>query len=398
MIGAGTEQVPVIDVAHELDVEVIAVDGDPRAPGFAAADACYPLDLGDVAAIVDRARAHRCRFILPAPLGAFLVTVGAVNDALGFRGLSERAARNCTDKERAHRCLREACLPVADSASVSETTTSAVAAAAERLGYPVVVKPSRGSGSRGVFVARDRRELDAWLPHHLEERARLPAPQHTLVERHIAGRELGVDGAMIGAELHLVLVRDKELTPLPHRLGHGYLAPADIDGPTAAALEDALARAARAVGLRDCLLHADVIVDGSGGPHVIELAGRPSGFHIASRMIPAAIDVSPMREMIAHLLGDRPALAPRCRRGSVLRMLHAEAGTLRAVSGIEEAAAMPGVVACETYLGRGDVIHPPVDGRTGFRCGYLLTAGADRAEAEDRWQAAASRIRWEMET
>jgi biotin carboxylase len=397
LIGAGREQVPVIDVAHELDVAVVAVDGDARAPGLAAADTSYALDLGDVDGIVDRARAHACRFVLPAPIGAFLVTVGAVNDALGFPGLSERAARNSTDKELAYRCLREASLPVADRVSVCEAHPVALAAAAERLGYPVVVKPSRGSGSRGVFVAQDRAELDALLPWHLEERARLPAPQATVVECLVVGRELGIDGVMIGAEFGLILIRDKDLTALPHRVGYGYLAPAAIDEPTAATVADAVGRAARSFGLRDCLLHADVIVDRGGGAHIIELAGRPAGFHITSRMIPATLGVSPMREIISLMLGEQPDLAPRCHHGSVLRMLRAEPGTFRSVTGIEEALAMPGVVACENHLRRGDVVQPMVDGRTGFRCGYLLATAPDRAQAEQRWQAAASRIRWEME-
>jgi biotin carboxylase len=397
LIGAGTEQVPVIDVAHQLDVEVIAVDGDPRAPGFALADEAYPLDLRDVDGIVERARAHGCRFVLPAPLGAFLVTVGEVNETLGLPGLSAAAARNCVDKDRAAGCLREASLPAAEGVSVSETHPAAVKAAAERLGYPVVVKPSRGSGSRGVFVAGTRADLDALLPWHLEERARLPAPQATFVERVIAGREIGIDGAMIGAEFYLVLVRDKELTPLPYRLGRGYLAPAAIDEPSRQAVADAVRRAARTFGLRDCLLHADVIVDRDGAAHVIEMAGRPSGFHITSRMIPATLGMSPLREIISHLLGDTADLTPRQHHGSVLRMLRAEPGTVRAVTGIEAALAMPGVVACETFLGPGDVVVPQVDGRTGFRCGYLLSAAPDRAGAERCWQTAAGAIHWEME-
>jgi biotin carboxylase len=397
LIGAGQEQLPVIDVAHELDVAVVAIDGDAAAPGLAAADTAYVLDLRDIAAIVDRARSHACRFVLPAPIGAFLVTVGAVNDALGFRGLSEQAALRCVDKERAARSLRQAGLPAADSVAVVDTAPAAVAAAVERLGYPVVVKPSRGSGSRGVFVARGAADLDAWLPYHLAERARLPAPQTTLVERQIVGREFGVDGAMIGADFHLVLIRDKELTPLPHRLGYGVFAPADIDERTGATIAETVGRAATGFGLRDCLLNADVIVDQAGTAWVIELTGRPSGFHISSRMIPAALGVSPMRELISLLLGDRADLTPRRRSGSVLRMLGADTGTFRSVSGIEQALAMPGVVACETYLRPGDVVQPMVDGRTGFRCGFLLTAGPDRAEAERRWREAASCIRWEME-
>lgn len=398
LIGAGQEQVPVIDIAHELDVAVVAVDGDAAAPGFAGADASYALDLRDIDGIIDRARAHGCSFVLPAPIGAFLVTVGAVNDALGFRGVSERAALNCVDKERANRCLREASLPAADSATVVEPAPAAVAAAVERLGYPVVVKPSRGSGSRGVFVAQGPADLDAQLAYHIEERARLPAPQTTLVERQIVGHEFGVDGAMIGADFRLVLIRDKQLTPLPHRLGYGVFAPADIDERTRSTIADTVGRAAAGFGLSDCLLNADVIVDENGSAWVIELTGRPSGFHITSKMIPAALGMSPMREIISLLLGDRADLSPRRRWGSVLRMLQAETGTLRSVSGIGEALAMPGVVACETYLRPGDVIQPMVDGRTGFRCGFLLTAAPDRAQAEQRWREAASCIRWEMET
>src|SRR5215813_2327997 len=98
-IGAGPEQVHSIRVAKSLGHRVIAVDRNPAAPGGSYADSMLAVDIANEAEVVDVARRHGVELVVPAPIGRYLTTVGAVNDALGLRGVSRRSASSCVDKQ-----------------------------------------------------------------------------------------------------------------------------------------------------------------------------------------------------------------------------------------------------------------------------------------------------------
>ncbi len=76
---------------------------------------------------------------------------------LGLPGLTPRAARLCRDKPAMKEALRRAGLPCAESAAAS--SIAELAAFAERIGYPLIVKPRAGLGSVGTFRVESARQL-----------------------------------------------------------------------------------------------------------------------------------------------------------------------------------------------------------------------------------------------
>ena len=389
-IGAGIEQLPVIRLAQQMGLHVTAVDGDPKAVGLLVAARSRVMDIRNSDAVIQFAKDRNIRCLLPVPLGAILTTVGAVNDALKFRGISEASAQACTDKHVAHHLLTEAGIPIPKFAIA--TTERDIAAIADRtIGFPVVLKPRSGSGSQGVFVARSISELHDWLPWHLEQRLKNNPSNHTIVEQFIPGQEVGVDGVIVDDQYASLLIRDKEVTDLPFRLPYAFLAPTQLSEATQHHVSAIVARAVAALGLRNCLVHADVILADDGKVYVVDISGRPSGFNISTRMIPEAIGVDPIRQTIQLSLGFAAAFQPMYQRGTVLRMLSAPQGYLHAVEGMEQVRQLPGVVAAETFLHPGDLIQ---ERRTGaaYAVGYLLTTADTRDEANLLWQQAAQSI------
>ncbi|MFC4909657.1 lysine biosynthesis protein LysX [Actinomadura gamaensis] len=81
----------------------------------------------------------------------------------------------CGDKLRTSLALERAGVPAPRTAVALAPEEGA--GAAERLGYPVVIKPLAGSWGRLVAVARDRAAAEALLEH----RAALPSPQQHIV-------------------------------------------------------------------------------------------------------------------------------------------------------------------------------------------------------------------------
>ena len=117
-----------------------------------------PFDAAEVARVVgaharsrpvDRLETVEERLVEPA---------AAAREALGLPGLSAASAHLCRDKPAMKEALRRAGLPCAESAAAD--STRALAAFAERVGFPLVVKPRAGLGSQRTFRVESAVELE----------------------------------------------------------------------------------------------------------------------------------------------------------------------------------------------------------------------------------------------
>ncbi len=363
-IGAGREQEGAIRAAQRAGCRVVALDGDPTAPGLSIADAAVVVDLRDPRAVLNALRPWPVRAVAPAPVGRILGTIGAVNDALGMRGPSADSAMCCADKVRFHAALAAADLPRAEQRVASGR--EAIVRAVDEVGLPCVLKPARGSGSRGVVLVEPGDDVEKAISAHLEVE-----PETTLVETALQGPEVGVDAVVRNGVLHVVLVRDKELTPPPHRQVLAYTAPSVHDP---APIEAVLQAASTAVGLSDAMLHADVIMT-AGGPVVVEMAPRPAGLLLAERLVPALCDVDWMAWGVLLMLGEAPQAVPRPQRAGALRFLEARDGLVAAVPDVTRLEAMPGVVHAAVWCRVGDRLAPVRQASDVLARGVVITVG-----------------------
>ena len=65
------------------------------------------VDISDENAVTEALRVEKPDFLLTVPIGRYLTTTGAVNDALGLPGISRDMAELCTDKFKFHTKLNE---------------------------------------------------------------------------------------------------------------------------------------------------------------------------------------------------------------------------------------------------------------------------------------------------
>lgn len=361
-IGAGPEQLHAIRTAQRMGLRVVAVDRDPDAPGMAEADEAYVISTDQADEIAELAKATEVRLVLPAPIGRFLTTVGHVNDQLGLAGVSGAAARNCVDKRQAHLVLKAAGVPVADQVLVTGDVPVLT------FGFPVIIKPRFGAGSRGVQVCRSLDEVRL---------ARQAFEGDALIETVIDGAEYGVDGAVYEGRAEVWLVRRKQVTQGAYRADMAYVAVAEPD----AVIGETVLAAVRAVGLTDCLFHADVIVDAAGVAHIIELSGRPSGMNISAKLLPLATGVDVVASAIGYLSRQAafPA-APREVRPAALVYFPFEAGRVVSVGEVQAPAPWEGVVEIECPLKVGDQLQKPSGCADFLKRGYALMQGKTEAE------------------
>ncbi|MFE5097487.1 ATP-grasp domain-containing protein [Streptomyces sp. NPDC056638] len=352
------------------------------------------LDTGDLTAVLDACAALRADGGLAGVASSSEYFVAAAAEAAaGFgRPAADGAAiARCRDKESQRQALAAGQVPV--PAFQVATDVRAAVEAAERIGYPVVLKPVTGSGSVGVRLCRDRAEAEQWagelLGRATDERGN-PVPTRILVEAAVSGPEFSVetfDGAVVA-------VVAKHVGAEPYFVEIGHDIPAPVPDGTAEALGGTALKALTALGLGWGAAHTELRLS-ADGPVVIEVNPR-----LAGGMIPiavrAALGVDLVDAVIARASGQDLAPArPAAGHAAVRFLLARQEGRVAAVDGVEEAAKAPAVVAvtASTSVGRSvGITHSFQD-----RLACVVATGPDAAAAPRHAEAALGQITVHLE-
>lgn len=382
-IGAGPEQVPAIELGRRMGYRVVALDGNPQAPGLRCADIGIVVDLRNIEAVVCIAREAKASCVVPVPLGAVLTTVGAVNDAMGWRGISHRSAVACTDKTVMRMALSKG--GVRQPNFHITYSPKDVRAAVQALDLPVVLKPVRGSGSRGVALICSESDLDLQL-------AKAPASGQfkiadgILVESALPGSEYGVDAVVVGGECTVLSVRSKVICPPPHRVAIEYTGPMPIASTLFAEVQRTIQSAASLLELDHCMVHADLMIDPQeNSVSVIEISGRPSGFGLCFEMLPACLGINPVEQTIRMMLGHTFSFESRMARVGRLKGLFDRPGRLVAVGDLEAALKLPGVQLIHLPIALGDHVPPPHSGADWLGAGLAMIVADSLQELDALW-------------
>lgn len=213
LIGAGEESLHTIEKAQELGVFVTALDGNPKAAGLQAADEGLAVDISREDEVIKALQEEAPDFVITGPIGRYLTTAGAVNDAFQLRGINRQSAVWCTDKylfhEKLHaaglrdcHCERVPAFCGKDAAGVRQIVDHLMKKAEEEFSFPAILKPRYGSGSRGIFFLNSLEELRAALEElageNGEKDAGIPAAceEDYVLEEAVPGAEYGVDAAL----------------------------------------------------------------------------------------------------------------------------------------------------------------------------------------------------------
>lgn len=373
IIGASAEALHTIEKAHAYGLYVTALDGNPKAEGLKAADKGLVVDISDEKAVIEAVRMEKADFVLTVPIGRYLTTIGAVNDALGLPGISREAAVLCTDKLRFHQKLQKKKLRPCHCYGIGEGKDEA-AAGKLSFSYPAILKPRFGSGSRGIHMVAKEAELQAAL--------QAVKGEAYVLEECVAGEEYGVDGAVIQDCFHMVLLRKKENTPPPVRQAVGYFSVLPRD-PFRQQVYEYLEKVIACLGLKECLFHADII-RGKDGPFVIELSARPSGHNLHNLFTPLCTGIDMAEEYIRYRMGYPCHFDAENTRQMMIHYFDRQGKVTHVPSKYQAEQATEGtgisLICWECHIQEGEELLPVSDGHSVMGRGYFVLEGSNREE------------------
>jgi biotin carboxylase len=301
--------------------------------------------------LVDASQARKIRAIV-ATSEVTAEVAALASAALGLRHNPPFAARAAANKRIMREMLEQA------GVAAPRARTFSVACdpgqVAEDVKFPCVLKPLLLSASRGVIRADDRSSFCVAFARI----ARLLASpdlleldpvdaRRILVEPFVPGPEVAVEGLLSAHEgsaaFRTLAIFDKP-DPLdgPFFEETIYVTPSRLAPEVQADIREATGAAARAMGLRDGPVHAELRV-GPSGVQVIEVAARTIG-GLCSRALRFGAKTTLEEIVIRHAMDLPSAITDREGAAAGVMMIPIpRAGILDDVTGIEDAKETPGI-------------------------------------------------------
>lgn len=310
--------------------------------------------------------------------------------ALGLPANSPQAAQLARRKDLARAHLQAAGLPVPQHRTVS--LEQPIAPQLDGFPLPAVAKPVSLSGSRGVIRADTAEELLQACETIRGIAAELDNPEESgqlLLEQYIDGGEVAADGMLVGGVLQPLALFDKP-EPLvgPTFEESYYITPSRLDAALQARIWAILERACVSYGLQHGPVHAELRI-AEQGPVILEIAARTIGGECA-RMFDNSLPAS-MESLVLSAATGRPlTVIPPNRATGVLMIPIPRAGVLRRVEGVEQAAAVTGVVDVRIVAPVGHRLEVLPQGSSYL--GFIFAEADEPAAVEGALRAAHARL------
>ena len=358
-----------VKAAHVLGVDVVVASDRPNALQDALPDGLLTLDFSkpDVAAREVAAFAGHRPLDGVVPVDDPTTVVGAaIAQALGLPANSVESAQAALNKAVMRKLLTGAGVP--SPRYWLFTLDDDPAPVANTVPYPVVLKPTILSASRGVIRANDRaqfvdafRRIEAIL-RTSEIVAMGEEARQILVEEFVPGTEVALEGLLMKGDLQVLALFDKP-DPLdgPFFEETIYVTPSRLPATTQAAITDCTTAAAQALGLREGPVHAELRVN-EHGPWIVEIAARSIG-GLCSRTLRFGTGMSLEELIIRHALGMEIVSMQRERMPAGVMMIPIpQSGILQEVQGLEGAERLPGIEGVKITIPIGQEVVPLPEG------------------------------------
>ena len=393
-----------VEAARKLDVDLVIASDRPNVMSAEFPDHLLTLPFSDPETAVEEMRRFATRRPLDAvvPVDDLTAVVGAaICRDLGLRSSPVAAVSATRNKLRMREILARAGVPSPAFTSFSVEDDPGIAAG--RVSYPCVLKPLVLSASRGViradseadFVIAFRRIAAILASPGVRELG--VGADRILVEGFIPGTEVALEGLLIAGALHTLALFDKP-DPLdgPFFEETIYVTPSRLSEPAQAAVRDCTAEAAKALGLSEGPVHAELRLNrderGRDTAIMIEIAARSIG-GLCSRTLSFGTGMSLEEIILRHALGLPIASLARDRRAAGVMMIPIPGGgILEEVEGLDEARAVELIEDVTISLPKGQEVVPLPEGSRYL--GFIFSRADTPARAEAALREAHSRLRF----
>lgn len=394
ILGASILQLPAIEKAIAMGLEVVAVDMNPEAVGFNVPGVIKEeISTIDTPSILKAAKHYQIDGIMTLATDMPMMAVATVAEEMNLIGVSADTALKTTNKAFMREALRKAGVPIPlffhvitkhDYLEAVNKVNSA--------GYRCIVKPADNSGSRGIYFLSDY-EIET-IEKAYEYSRQSSRSGELMVEEYMEGPEVSVETLSVEGSCHVIQITDKITTGVPYFVEMGHSQPSYLPEDIKNQIKKITIAANHALGIENGPSHTEIKVT-KDGPKIVELGARLGGDNITTHLVPLSTGVDMVECCIRIALGEKPDLVPKYQKGSAIRYFKADHGRIIQINGIDEASKLDGIRQISVVRGIGEIINGIK--KSGDRVGFVIAQADSCIRAIKICEKANELIRVEVE-
>ncbi|MEO2055244.1 MAG: ATP-grasp domain-containing protein [Nitrospira sp.] len=391
-----------LKAAAEIGVEIITACDKRQTLEGIVPGRMLTLDFPDLERSLEKAVLFSKKYPFQAVVSAdedATVLASMISGALSLPHNPIAATAMAKDKEALRKCLLSHNVPT-PSFQIYSIETDPEELAPE-IDFPLVLKPTFLSASRGVIRADNRKELiqaflflKKFLKDPQVKKQGGAAAEKILIEEYIPGVEVALEGLLRNKQLSCLALFDKP-DPLtgPFFEETIYITPSRLPPEIQEEIIACTQKGCKALGLSEGPIHAEIRVNDKG-PAIIEIAARSIG-GLCSRTLRFGTGLS-LEEIILRqaLLMPIQSLKRREVATGVMMIPVPKAGVLKEVYGLEAAKKVQGIEEITITLLLGQNVIPLPEGRSYL--GFIFALGETPNQVEAALREAHQKLQFDI--
>lgn len=386
IIGAGFLQSFIIKKAKEMGYYTLALDYDPSAPGFEYADKYAVINIVDEKACLAFAEENQIDGVLTAATEYGVLTASYIAEKMNLVGLNYTAAQKNKNKYNVKQCFLANGVDDSDDQCCLVDADTDIGILADKLHYPVIVKPCDGSGSRGT----SRVDTPDGLPTACEFAMNASISHRAEVESFVEGKEYGAESLVVNGEVNVLAIMKKQMTKPPYYAELGHAVPCGLPIETEEKAKACVKKAIQVLGINSGAVNADMIITDDGKIRIVDIGARMGGNIIGPCIVPYGTGIDYMAAIIQTALGEAVDLSVRSHCAVATKLLAFEDGIIKKLPDFAQIERKYGVEIYH-HMNVGDTVHEYHTNLDG--CGYIVAKSENSETAEDRAASALEEIR-----
>ncbi|MCR5835736.1 MAG: ATP-grasp domain-containing protein [Lachnospiraceae bacterium] len=299
IIGASELQNPLILKAKEMGYETHVFAWECGDIGEKTADYFYPISITEKEKILEKCKKINVDAVCTIASDLGNVVAGFVARQMGLPANSEYCIKVSSNKYEMRKAFVEHNIAVPRFVEITNNDSLDLLG---EIQYPVIVKPTDRSGSRGITKLDSPKGLDDAVKKAIE----LSFEKKAIVEEYIDGNEYSMECISFEGEHKMLAVTKKYTTGAPHFIETGHMEPSDLNEQTIEKAKEEISKALDALDIQMGVSHSEFKVDNEGNIKIIEIGSRMGGDCIGSDLVRLSTGYDCTKMAIQTALGEKP--------------------------------------------------------------------------------------------
>ena len=298
VIGASYLQLPLVDKINELGHESHCFAWDSEdSVCKKKATYFYPISIIDKDKILEKCQEIQIDAILSIASDVAVTTVSYVAEKMGLIANSVESSFVSTNKFLMRDRFRSVGLPTPIYSSfISSNSLETL----DDLSFPLIVKPTDRSGSRGVTISQNHDDLLLNIQRAIDESFEKKA----IVETFIEGSEYSVESISQNGIHTILAITEKITSGPPYFVELEHHQPAGLDEDLKFQIYDTVKKGLNALEIKNGAAHSEIKINDKG-IFLIEIGARMGGDFIGSHLVPLSTGYDYLKNIIQVALGNK---------------------------------------------------------------------------------------------